>query len=362
MDEKILDLWKNQMVMNYHPSRIVHPLDLERALFSQRFLSSIANLWDLEKLDHKRIAQVESPSLSDVRKMVKKYKSYVFTQESLEYIQDFLNYIHRTFPNEKSMMEKFPLEKDRIKELWNDHENKKFKSIQFHPKLITIDSNSKLYLTTNPFELFERKDQSIPYGTTWFSINSIFEPEKTIQFHSDRGPMRVIQYHFINQPKTNEDQYPFLSPNEFSSMPVIMDARKVSHIPKEVIEKYLREKGIEIELHEPNLDKNILSQYGRTFRPFVIDYLKSFGIEGVLWKDNQLALFDPGRWIRFEGIEQADAMYLALNDLLNQYEMLKKEDNFNLLNFKQIYIPEFAEKNKVDKKSLEILFKMNILK
>jgi hypothetical protein len=360
MDEKILDLWKNQMVMNYHPSRIVHPIDLERALFSQRFLSSIANLWESETANE---IDVEEKNLSNVRKMVKKYNQYIFTKESLEYIYDFLKYIHQRFPTQESMIKKFNLEKDKIKELWSDEQtNTKIESIHFQPKIVTIDPSSKLYLTTNPFELFERKDKSIPYGTTWFAINNIYEPEKTIEFHSDRGPMRVILYHFINQPKTSEDQYPFLDQNEFVSMPRIMDARKVNYIPKEEIEKYLREKGIELELRDPKLDKNILSQYGRTFRPFVVDYLKSFGLDGVLSKENQLALFEPERWIRFGAIEQADAMYLALTDLLNRYEVMKEDENFNLLNFKQIHIPEIAEHNHVDKKSLEILFKMNILK
>lgn len=357
MDEKIIDLWKNEMVMGYHPSKIINKIDLERALLSNRLLSILAKDW-------KENENIYENDLSQIKKIVKKYDKYVFTKEALRFMQNFLNYIQSNFPDKESMFRTIPLLKNhpviksQVDELF--YQSPKVKYISFRPKVVTISPESKLFHTTNNFELFERKGyKGIPYGTTWFSIDKIYDPEKTIQFHADRGPIRVIQYQWITNPKFNPEKYYFVEQHENISMPKMMDARKIDSIPKESIEKYFHEKGIEIKLKEPNLEKNILSQYGRTFRPFVVDYLKSFGLDGVIVKDNQIAIFEPDRWVRFHNIEQSDPMYLALSDLLNTYDYLKSQDFFDINEFKEHYIPLISEKNDVDQESLKILFNIN---
>jgi hypothetical protein len=357
LDGKILDILKTQMVLNYHPSRIVTKNDMKLALDSEPFLSSISSGWNLED---------RAENISEAKKLVKKYDKYVFQNEALHFIQKFLNHFHANFPTKESLLNKFTLYSDRINKLWTIKDYK-VNPIIFKPKVVTIDPKTNLYLTTNAFQLFERnslkskenKGLGTPMGATWFSIEDIYDPEKTLKLHSERGAMRVIKYNFINEPKTNLEKYPFLDGHIKIVMPRIMDARKIDHIPKEVLDEYFKQKGIPIEFNEPNMDKNILSQYGRTFRPFVIDYLKSFGLDGVIVKNNELALFEPERWIRFEDIEQADPMYLALSELMNTFENIDRKNDLLVQNFYKFNIPMVAEKNGVDRKSLEILFHMN---
>jgi hypothetical protein len=351
MEAKIFDLLKIQMVMNYHPSRIVQRSDIQVALDTQPFLSSIAQ----NISEHMKN---ESKDISQVKQLSKKYNKYVFTNDALFLIQTLIDQIKIHFPTKRSMEEIFPMFQKQIDELYKDEKSSpKVKTIKFKPKIVTIDPESKLFHTTNSFEVFERNKIKTPYGTSWLSMDKIYEPEKTIQFHSDRGPLRVIQYQLLSLPHHFDS-----SPIEHEinvSTPNIMDARKIDHIPKESIEEYFNEKGVVIKFPSPNLEKNILSQYGRTFRPFVVDYLKTFGLDGVLVKDNQIAFFQPERWLEFESIEQGEPMYLALSDLLNNYDTMKDTEDFILKDFEDYYIPKISEKNDVDLDSLRILFQMN---
>jgi hypothetical protein len=355
MDEKIMDLWKNQMVNSLHPSKIVNKVDMERALYANRLLSILSKDW-------KEGFQQDIVDLSEIKELVKKYNNYIFNKEALIYMQKFLNYLHEQFPTKESWLSYFPLMRKQIEELFYESPSQ-IKIIPFQPKIITINPESSLFHTTNNFELFERKGfKGIPYGTTWFTLDQIYDPDKTIQFHADRGAMRVIKYKWITNRKHNQEEYPMIDQSEFISMPNIMDARKIENIPKESIEEYFKKKGIDIILPLPNLEKNLLSQYGRTMRPLVVEYLKSFGLDGLIVKDGQIAIFDPERWIRFDSIEQGDDLYLALSDLLNTFEHLKNEDQFSIVGFKNFYIPKIAQKNDVDKNSLEILFNINFRK
>lgn len=401
----------NQLVLNYHPSRIVNSQDLERAIDTHPFLNVISEGWDLNQ---------KAKDVKQIRNIVSNYKQYVFTTDALNYLQTFLDLFGENYEDKETLLDKFPLFKEEIENLYM--RPKKPKVVKFQPNSIDIDMNTTLYHTTNAFEIFEQngngKTGYTPYGVSWFNIDSIYPPENIFEFHPNRGPMRVIKYKWLgshanvdivrstaigsggsgsggsgsggsgslNEKKSSRrltKSYPFLGSDSMkkSLHPVIMDARKIHTIPRETIENYLVEKGlvanpttnIGVDNILPEIDhgKNILEQYGFTWKPIIVEYLKSLGFDGILVVNNELVLFEPEKWLFFDGIEQSDNMYLAIVELMKNYVENKNLYSDPMTLFYQLIqsaerplpsgrkIPNIASKYNLDKKSLEIIFMKN---
>ena len=359
-NDVILNKIMQQIILNYHPSTIVSLSDIEKAVDINLLLSSFVDEeWDLYKKPN---------SLEKIKKLVSPYKQYVFTSDALYYLDNYLRLFNEKYPTVEKLIEDFPLFRDQIKDLFLEKEEKKRKTVKFTPKEFKINTNTTLYHTTNAFEIFEQYKSGTPYGASWFNIDSVYQPENIYSFYPNRGAMSVIVYKWIvSHPEVVRTEssrltksYPFLDSESIgkSYNPKIMDARKITNIPKEAIEEFLIEKGLETNLHDPDLTKNILEQYGKTWKPIVIEFLKSFGFDGFIADNNELLLFEPERWIFFDSIDQSDDNYLAATELIETYDENKDlYSNANILNYQ--LIPQIASKYGVDRNLLQLIFQQN---
>jgi len=358
-NDVILNKIIEQVVLNYHPTTIVNLQDLIRAVDVNPILSSfIQEDWELSKKEKHR--------LDKIKKLVEKYPQYVFTSDALYYLHNYLRFFNQTYPTEEDLLKKFPLFREEIEQMYNP--KKKAPPVKFSYKEYKINPKSVLYHTTNAFELFEQDNERTPYGTSWFNIDSIYDPENIYAFHPNRGGMRVISYKWIGghpdkKPKSTSrltKTYPFIDLEEIgkNSYPRIMDARKITSIPKSVLEDFLNSKGLETNLHEPDLAKNILEQYGITWKPILVEFLKSKGYDGIIVDNQEIVLFEPERWLFFDSIEQSDNVYLAATELIERYiENKETYSDSNILNYQ--LIPEIASKYGVEKNLLQMIFNRN---
>lgn len=338
LESLILDSIMNQFVLGEHISNIINSEDMERAiLFHPLFSAIVAEMDDQSELTQ------NIPTNREAKQESKRYKKYVFTDDALNILQNFYDFMHERFPTRNSLEERFPSMRVYISQIFTQP---KESVIKFEPKEVQVDISKPLYHTTNAFEVFEMKDLGTPYGPAWFTIDAIYSPEQINDFHPDRGGLRVIRYDWIpfNEIDMTED-YPFI---DFQTKvnPKIMDARKLKVIPAQAIEKYFEHNGMILQLPEIQKDKDILMSYGKTWRPFIVKYLESKGFDGILTKNNEIALFHPERWIKFKNVEQGDMLYSSL------IESLKRRNREK--------IPEIAYQFKVDPQSLFILYKRNL--
>jgi hypothetical protein len=123
-----------------------------------------------------------------------------------------------------------------------------------------------------------------------------------------------------------------------------LDATRIKFIPAEPIEKYLEKNGMILELPAIEKSKDMLMAYGRTWRPFVVKYLESYGFDGILFNKNEIVIFKPERWVVFDSIDQGDTLYTALIESLNKNKT-----------------QEIAEKYNVDPQTLKILRLLKII-
>ena len=359
-NDVILNKIMEQVLLNYHPTTIVSLQDIVRAVDVNSLLSSfIQEDWELYKDKH---------SLEKIKKLVEKYPQYFFTTDALHYLDNYLRWFNQSYPTKKDLLDKFSLFTEQIDKMYETATVKKKTKSKFSPKDFKINPNSTLFHTTNSFELFEQDREGTPYRNAWFNIDSIYKPENIYEFHPKRGGMRVIGYKWIGAHPDKKVKsssrltktYPFLDSDGIgkSLYPKIMDARKITTIPKDILEEYLSEKGLEANLHEPDLTKNILEQYGFTWKPIVIEFLKSKGYDGVIADNQEIVIFEPDRWLFFDSIEQSDDVYLASTELVEKYlENKELYSDDNILNYQ--LIPEIASKYNVDRDLLQMIFNRN---
>jgi hypothetical protein len=339
-DRLIFDSLMNQISVNYHPNNIVNHEDIERAIDIHPLFSAISQDWNLSPYSVKGISLAKSLS--------RKYKNYIFTSYALKMIQRFFEEFHQEFPNRKSIEKKYPFLSKVIDQIYMEPKGKVSKFDESKLKEIQIDPESSLFHTTNAFEIFEMQKDGTPYPPAWFSIDEIFPISKIEDFHPLRGPVRVIEYKWIPwKTKDFSEDYPFIDTNtEFQ--PRILDARKMKKIPSEAIEQAYKERGLEINLPDPDLEQDLLMTYGEDYRPFIINYLKKIGFDGVYSKSDQIVLFEPKRWIVFEGIEQGDVLYSALVEALTENSIEKLIDIANKYNVDYDSLRTLYLKNKED--------------
>lgn len=337
----VFDSIMNQIIHNDHQSSIINGNDMERAILRHPLFSSIVSEMD-SKTD---ILKPNYKGASKIKKHTKRYPRYIFTEDGLSILQNFIEFINHRFPTKRSLERAFPLFSKYIAQIYTKPEYKNDSPI-VSLKEVEIDTLKPLFHTTNSFEIFEMKNTGTPYGPAYFSIDTIFSPEFIKDFHPERGALRVIRYKWI--PSTNFDlssEYPFVDV-QTKHTPKILDATRVKFIPPEQIEKYLGENGMILELPTIDKSKDILTAYGRTWRPFVVKYLESYGFDGILFNKKEIVIFKPERWIVFDTIEQGDMLYTAL------IESLKKTNKNKTL--------DIAEKYDIDPKTLQILRRRNI--
>lgn len=337
-----LDSLMNQIVSGVHESNIINGEEMERNIKMHPLFSSIVA--DME--DPTMTLHAKNVNLKEVKQDVKRYKKYVFTDDALIILANFLDFMHKQYPSRKALEKRFPLFYPWIAQIFVKPPTSKKGPSTFVPKIAEIDINKPLYHTTNAFEIFEMKKQGTPFGPAFFNIDTIYPPEKIQQFHPNKGGMRVIQYKWI--PSSNLDftiDYPFVDVKK-QRTPKILDARKLKKIPSGAIEKYFETHGIVLDLPEETSEpSDILSVYGKTWRPFIVRYLEKLGFDGILVKNDEIVLFHPDRWITFSSIDHGDMLYSAL------IEALQTNNKFK--------IPEIAAKYNLDLESLMTLFTMN---
>jgi hypothetical protein len=337
----ILDSLMNEIINSVHESRIINKEEIVTFLKLHPLFGSI-----LGKADDLDFLEQRLTKVSEAKKETKKYPKYVFTEDAIMALQNFYDYMYENYPTRKILEKDFPLFITYIAQIYD--QPKEAKQVVFEPKTVEIDIDKPLYHTTNAFEIFEMEGAGTPYGPAWFTIDSIYPIDKIAGYHEDRGGMRVLKYKWnTSNPLDFEVEYPFIDV-QANLYPRIMDGRKIKYIPPKAIEKYFEENGMILDLPNPNMNENILMTYGKTWRPFVTKYLESFGFDGVLIKDQQIAVFHPERWLTFENVEYGDILYSSL------IEALKKKNKNQL--------EVIADKNNLDKRSLQILYNKNIAK
>lgn len=339
-EKLILDSIMNQIILGTHESSIITQEDMQQALLFHPLFNSI-----VEQMENKSDLEKRYTDVKQVKQITKEYKKYYFTEDALMILQNFINFFHKEFPNKKSLQKRFPLFSELIAQIYTKKDFEK-KRPELPTKEVEIDLTKPLYHTTNAFEIFEMKNVGTPYGPAWFNINSIYSPDKIQDFHPDRGGVRVIKYSWI--PGSEIDfsaDYPFID-IKAKNKPKIMDARKLKLIPAEPIERHFQMNGMILELPRPDKEQNILMTYGKTWRPFVMKFLEEKGFDGVLTNQNEIVIFHPERWIKFENIEQGDMLYSALIESLNKKNKNKIED--------------IASKYNIDSTSLKILYNKNL--
>ncbi len=337
-------------IFHTHSSNVVQKQDLERAVQNSWFLQNLTILWNLD----------QKPTLIEqAKELVSSYPEYKFSSSALKFIQNFINIFHEKYPTKETLLSSMPLYKKEIEKIYAPPPTNSKESFEPQPAKINLESN--LYHTTNAFEIFERKSPGTPLGTAWFNIDSIYPEHLITELYPDKGAMRVIRYRWIGNPwlENINRSYPFLDSDSLVKPPEprILDARKLKQIPKNAIEDYMEQKGVAIYLPEPDLSQDILSQYGRNWRPFVIEYLKSMRWDGILTKDVEIGLFEPRHWISFLNIEAGDNMYMAIQEVLQEIQDYPEIYNKDMI--ERFLVPKIAGKYKLDPNSLQVIYNIN---
>jgi hypothetical protein len=348
IEANLLNLIIQQMtILNLHESNIIQKEDLEKAILTNSFLQNIVLDWNLNLIPNEQIQD-------RIKKLVNLYPKYTFTSSALKYLQYFFELWKDQFPNKQTLVDIFPLYVTEIDKLYESLQRSTSKE-KLVLKPVKMNLNSNLYHTTNSFIIFERKGSGTPLGPASFNIDSRYPFELISEIFPNRGSMRVIRYRWLASPWFTEDRmlksYPFLDSDSLVKLPEprILDARKITHFPKHILEDYIEQKGVALIFPEPDLSLELLDQYGRNWRPFIIDYLKYHHFDGILFKDDQIMIFEPQQWISFDGIEEADSMYVAVLDVLEQSKINP-----------QYLISNVASRLNVDPISLEIIYKINL--
>ena len=351
VQKNLVHLLIQQMsILNSHASRVIQAQDLDLAIKTNNFLQNLTMNWNL----------IHRPTQLDLaKKVVLDYPEYIFSFSALRFLENFLRLSQEIYPTKKSLLNEMPLYQSEIDQIYQNQV--KSSSIPFEPKSVDINLESNLYHTTNAFEIFEQKLNGTPLGPASFNIDSVYPEYLISELYPDRGAMRVISYRWLTNPwKENiSKSYPLLDSDAMAKPiePKILDGRDLKVIPKDVLEDYMEKRGVALYLPEPNLAFDILNQYGRNWRPFLIDYLKSLGFDGVLIKNDEIVLFQPKRWISFYNIQAADPMYLAFQDVLHEIREYPQVYNKDMI--QRFLIPKMASKHQVDPISLQIIYNLN---
>jgi hypothetical protein len=339
VEKLMIDSVMNQIILGTHESNIITAEDIQQALLFHPLFNSI-----VDEMDNKSDLATKYTDTKQIKQITKEYKKYYFTEDALMILQNFINFFNEQFQSRKALVKRFPLLSNYIDQIYLQPSKDRSKT-QPELKQAEIDFSKPLFHTTNAFEVFEMKNVGTPYGPAWFNIDSVYSPDRIQDFHRDRGGVRVIQYKWI--PGSDKDftiDYPFIDVKT-THKPKILDARKLKLIPAGPIEKHFEMNGMVLELPKLDKEQNILMSYGKTWRPFIVKYLEDKGYQGILTKKDEIVIFRPERWIKFENIEQGDLLYSALIESLN-----KKNKN---------KIEQIASKYKIDDTSLKILYNKN---